>query len=113
MVEQSFGIKKTILYSSIITIVFLLLLEFGLRIYVSFAVDAEQGKALPTPAQRNAYQQTDPILGYSLIPGYKADKMNINTLGFRGREISSSKPDGITRIISVGDSTTFGLYGES
>ena len=48
-------------------------------------------------------------------PGFKyKDKVSgnifsINSLGFRGREISERKPDQKIRIVAIGGSTTFGI----
>jgi lysophospholipase L1-like esterase len=47
----------------------------------------------------------NPILKY--VP--KANSRGINSLGFRDREYSLSKPDGVFRILVLGDSVTFGF----
>jgi lysophospholipase L1-like esterase len=36
--------------------------------------------------------------------------VTVNSLGLRGEEISLQKPDGVTRILVLGDSFTFGVY---
>jgi lysophospholipase L1-like esterase len=45
-------------------------------------------------------------LGYTLKPAEEA--RGHNTLGFRGDEVSVPKPSGVTRIVCVGGSTTYG-----
>jgi len=48
---------------------------------------------------------------YGLKPGYtRGDFEKINSLGFRGEEISLKKPSGTYRIAAIGGSTTFGVY---
>lgn len=107
-----YGAGKTLLYSFIIITVFFLLLEAGLRLYVAVKAEAEHGRSLPVPAQRNIYQREDAVLGYSLTPGYDTEELHINALGFRGPSITLDKPPGVTRVLAIGDSTTFGLYGK-
>jgi len=48
---------------------------------------------------------------YALKPGYaRYPREQINSLGFRGEEISKIKPDGVYRIVVTGGSTTFDVY---
>jgi len=53
------------------------------------------------------------ILGYELKPGFKGVMWNtwieVNTRGFRDREIPVEKAKGNVRIICLGDSSTFGI----
>jgi lysophospholipase L1-like esterase len=44
-----------------------------------------------------------------MIPGFYVVNYSINSLGFRGKEISFKKPEKIVRIICAGDSSTFGF----
>jgi hypothetical protein len=46
----------------------------------------------------------------SNVPNSHFEKWNINRFGFRGRDVSIRKPKGVTRIICMGTSETFGLY---
>lgn len=98
------------LFSLLPTIILLLVLEVGLRVYVSFKVERERGRALPPPVERSIYQQEDPVLGFSLRPGYEAGGIRVNTLGYRGAEVSPNRA-GVFRVVALGDSTTFGLAG--
>ncbi len=58
----------------------------------------------------------DSQFGWSLIPGSHAVsnrtgvpvRYQINSHGFRGREYNQHKPDGVFRIVVIGDSNTFG-----
>lgn len=56
----------------------------------------------------------DSKLGWCNIPGWQAtthgNRLTINTLGFRGREITEKKPNNVTRIMILGDSYAWG-YG--
>lgn len=54
-----------------------------------------------------------PFVGYALRPGARSDpkrkrSYTVNSLGFRGEEISRKKPAGTYRIVCVGGSTTWG-----
>lgn len=51
------------------------------------------------------------MLGYALTPGYDYNGIRVNKLGFRGPEITAERSPGSLRIVAMGDSTTFGLYG--
>lgn len=104
---------RLIVFSLIPTMVLLAGLEVGLRIYALHIAESDRGKALPQPAQRHDYQREDPVLGYSLKPGYVGKGIRVNQLGYRGSEISQEKPRGVFRIVAIGDSNTFGLAGES
>jgi lysophospholipase L1-like esterase len=60
---------------------------------------------------------TDPYRGTVLVPNSVYDRSHdqgrratINSLGFRGPEVSAVKPPGTFRIVTVGGSTTYGLY---
>ena len=47
-------------------------------------------------------------LGDELIPNQQSNSITINSLGFRGDEFSSEKPDDVYRIFMLGGSTMFG-----
>ena len=49
-------------------------------------------------------------LGYHLRPNGRFREWRIDSLGFRGPDVPREKPPGVTRIITVGASETFGLY---
>ncbi len=48
-------------------------------------------------------------LGYIPTPNLVSGKNRNNSLGFRGEEISLTKPDGVYRIVAVGGSTTYSV----
>ena len=54
------------------------------------------------------YVVEDPLLMWSLKPGYKVPYITINSQGFRDIEYSVNKDDGVFRILCLGDSSTFG-----
>lgn len=110
--ERKLGWIKTTIFSLLPTLVLLVTAEIGLRIYVNYKAEAVRGKVLSSLAQRNEYQRPDPVLGYSLLPNYSDRGIHINSLGFRGPSIAPQKELGI-RIVAIGDSTTFGLQGET
>lgn len=63
--------------------------------------------------------QYDPTLGWSLTPGaslVSVDsqrdfryRIDVNSLGFRDREVDVKKPDGVRRVLVLGDSFVFGV----
>ncbi len=57
-------------------------------------------------------ESRDPVLGYDLTPNFrgymKGYPVRINGDGYRDREFSVEKPDGVYRIVVVGDSVTMG-----
>jgi lysophospholipase L1-like esterase len=105
-------LRKAAIFSLVWTVLLLGVLEGGLRFYAYIRAERTRGRGLPPPAERRDYQVLDPILGYALKPGYSAKGISINSLGFRGPELTPEKPRGTTRIFAIGDSTTFGLSGE-
>jgi len=52
---------------------------------------------------------SDPVLRYELRAGAEDGATRINTAGFRDREFPEPKPDGVFRIVAIGDSVTFGF----
>lgn len=72
----------------------------------------------PTFLQRNyggfgPWRVYDPVLSWTNAPNYADFQVEINSLGFRGKEISRRKPAGVTRIVCMGDSATFGVWQEA
>jgi len=55
----------------------------------------------------------DPLALRRNKPGFVQHDVRINSLGFRGEEISRRKPPGTLRIVCIGDSTTFGVWRAS
>jgi len=75
-----------------------------------------EGKSVPV-----IERVPDPVVGFRLIPGLPVQRYReadgserqvlyrINRMGFRGRPVFESKPDGVFRIAVVGDSFVFGV----
>ncbi len=97
-------LKKTAIII-FMTLIFLLLGEVVLRIYRS------QQKAV-FASQLDNWEIGDENVGWVPRPGFTYQAAHINSLSFRGDEITLEKPDGITRIVSIGDSTTFGVLDQ-
>ena len=51
----------------------------------------------------------DPVLSWVNEPG-QHEHFEVNSLGFRGRELELKKPAGSVRIVCLGDSGTFGIW---
>jgi lysophospholipase L1-like esterase len=58
---------------------------------------------------RNPFHTPDRELFWKMIPGYSAGGLSINRQGFRGPEIDLQKTAGVSRIVFLGDSVTFGF----
>lgn len=80
-----------------------------------------EGEAAFSP-EESPYRFPDPLLGWSLRPSYRMppdvrgksrqiQDLVTNRLGLRGPEVSPVKEEGVTRILCLGDSVTFG-FGE-
>ncbi len=95
------------------TLVALLLCELALRL---------TGDALILSHERFSFRWMvyDPVLSWRNVPGswtkkyyagaaVRSERLTINAQGFRGGEITSPKPAGVTRIVCLGDSVTFGI----
>jgi hypothetical protein len=58
------------------------------------------------------YQEANNAIGFEYTPGWDGynagGRVHINSAGWRGKEFSPVKPKGIIRILTVGDSFTFG-----
>jgi hypothetical protein len=98
--------KKQALFAFILFTLFLLALEGLLRI---IGVGAED------PSQKigaGLYRVTNNSFGFEYTPGWEGihagARVHINSMGWRGRELSPTKPPATIRILGIGDSFTFG-----
>lgn len=97
--------KKQVLFTLVIFLVFLILLEGALRI---LGVPAGLGDLRNDPGLVKKGPESSSFYtpGWS---GYQAGALvHINSQGWRGKELSASKPDETIRILGVGDSFTYG-----
>jgi lysophospholipase L1-like esterase len=92
-------------------------LEFAARV-----IDQVQGRDTSTYAPVSplrSFYEPHPFIGFVLKPNSSREaspeappdrrySFHINSLGFRGRQISKQKPPGVTRILCVGGSSTYG-----
>src|SRR6266849_2597140 len=97
--SKHWGVGKTILFSAIITALFFGALEAAVRVWVYVLRD---------PAERfDTATRT-----FVLIPGSHARAgarpIQVNSRGFVGPEFEDPRPPGVTRIVTLGDSCTFG-----
>jgi hypothetical protein len=98
--------KKQALFSVIIFLVFLLLLEGLLRLLgiPPDGADLKNSGGIARKAENS--------IGYQYMPGWSGyhagGLVHINSAGWRGPEFSPDKPAGTIRILGVGDSFTFG-----
>jgi lysophospholipase L1-like esterase len=73
----------------------------------------EYGTVKRGAEQSNARNVPHPYLGYALTPNFRsppgaAQQVAHNSLGFRGKETTWTKPPGIVRIVTTGGSSVYG-----
>ena len=100
---------KFVLFSLLPLVVLILLSEAVLRL---FSLDVPRMRTSPLPEQLFGLLQPDPELFWSLRPNvaatYAGAEVSINSAGLRGPELAPKQPDEF-RILSLGESTTFGV----
>jgi len=97
-------IRRDIVTGISITLGLLLGAEIILRVYA---------KLKWSPVLSWEWQIVDSELVARLKPGFKSEALKINSLGFRGEEISIEKPKNIFRIVVMGDSVPFGFLSKN
>ncbi len=100
--------KVMVVFISVLTT--LLILELMTQIWFAYIASDEVTKkyGLYTQIPEDQWQiSRHHYLNYCLTPNYRKDKMSHNSLGFRGKEFSRSKPDSLFRIVALGGSTTY------
>lgn len=90
----------------------------GLIITLGLCIGAEVGLRINEALWRNEplldldrWEITDPDMGWKPRPDYSGEGIEINSKGFRGPEFSIEKSEGVFRIVTMGDSCTFGVVG--
>jgi lysophospholipase L1-like esterase len=94
---------KQVVFALLALVLVLLLIEGAVRAY-HFA------RNYGSDADPRGYVVPDSEAGYSLKPGYQDGGIRIDSLGFRGPHVSSTKAPGVYRIVTLGDSATFGPH---
>lgn len=93
-------LPTNLLISLATIIIFLLLAEVGMRLFWGM-----------TPNVRRPFYQrsSNPFIRYELIPNHEDGRIKINSLGFRDDEYAVQKPDGVYRVVLLGDSEIFSI----
>ena len=94
-----FGLGRSLLYSAILILLFLGLIEGSLRAYVF---------TFRSPAERFDLATNTFELRPGVFPTPNPDPIVVNSRGFVGAEFEDPPPPGTLRIVTVGDSCTFG-----
>jgi len=94
-----FGVKRSLLYSAILMLVCFGLIEGSLRAYVY---------VFRAPAERFDLTTNTFVLRPGTYPTRTSDRIVVNSRGFTGAEFEDPAPPGTLRIMTVGDSCTFG-----
>lgn len=96
-------------------VVTLLVLELGARIWLNYLASPDHYSKYvlytDIPEDRRQYEPHH-YLDYYTRPGYTHGLTRHNSLGFRGREFSVSKPECTSRIVVIGGSTTYTIKVE-
>jgi lysophospholipase L1-like esterase len=95
------SLGKRLVFASIPLLVLLAALELGVR-----ALRLDQD--CPNSYSEGGMWACDPILNFKLRPDLIADGKPLNRAGFRSREFTRKAP-GVFRVLSLGDSCTFGI----
>lgn len=97
--ETRLGWKNGLILSFLSVVVFLLLLEGGARLFLRV-----RGKRILTIPCEHYWENKAGMRKVEMGLLYK-----VNSLGYRGREFPFEKPTGVTRVVCLGDSSTFGF----
>jgi lysophospholipase L1-like esterase len=100
---------KNIAFSLFSMLLFLLLAEGSLRL-IDFVKGFYYPKRVIGLAQEYYRFSDNPQLAFEPMPGSYKDGVFINSRGYRGPEFTEKKEEGVFRILSIGDSCTFGGY---
>ena len=99
------SVVRHLALATIPVLLLLLLLEALVRL-----TDADQ----PCPNRFSASDASlwvcDPVLHFKSNPSVQPENDPLNSLGFRGPELSPPRP-GLKRVVALGDSCTFGVIG--
>ncbi len=94
-----FGLRRSLLYSAILVTLCFALVEGSLRLYVYF---------FRAPAERFDLATQTFVLRPGIFPSPNPDPIIVNSRGFVGPEFEDPPPPNTARIVTVGDSCTFG-----
>jgi lysophospholipase L1-like esterase len=98
-VPRRFGPLKTALFSVILIVFFFGMAEAAVRVWVYFFRE---------PAERFDIESGTFVLVPGVHPRLGADSVVVNSRGFVGAEFDDPPPPGTVRIVTIGDSCTFG-----
>ena len=120
-------IDKRIILSVAAILITVFMIEFGARAFLfaktkyldpnlpvcrdAYATQLTLSCHMPTWSQEfNEAVAWDPYLGFRNSANLKGERLNTNSLGYRGEEVTQPKPSDMTRIVVLGGSTAMG-YG--
>lgn len=107
MHSEPLSLRKKIIFSAVVILLFLFFVEVGLRL--TFRVFLKLN-----PYQRySAAQTTELIPNFRSVDSEGETLIAINQYGFRGPDFQAPKPKDTFRIFVLGDSTVFGMAKES
>src|SRR4030095_296267 len=92
--------SRNVTFAAVTTLLFFGILELLTRFVFTLTYNLQQNLG--------TIKQYHPTREVSLIPGYKSGSLSINSLGFLGPEFQIQTPPGKVRILTLGDSATFG-----
>ena len=101
---------KEILLVAFSTILSLLMLEIGIRVWLERFAPENQRRRYQISSDFNPQQlqwSAHHYLNYFPTPNYRRGLTSHNALGYRGETFSARKPQGVYRIVALGGSTTY------
>ena len=104
--------RRQLVFSLFASLSGLIVLEGAARLVMSRIEDDAPARFSRTEVWAHAahdIHQPDDELFWKLRPGYESGSVRTNRLGLRGPEVVTPKPDGVRRVLLLGDSTTFGF----
>ncbi len=121
--SAAFPLRKKLLFSAIIAVTFLIFLDRSLKVYDTVMQKKREAKDLAVVSTMLASSQLEdykaatdlklyPYVMFRMSPNFHSKTINVNSMGFRGREIEKEKREGLFRIIVVGGSAAMG-YGST
>jgi lysophospholipase L1-like esterase len=126
--KRSRNVWKDVAIGLLITIVLCGVAELSLRWKVYYErttigkrllseAEEQKGHERPRPVKKNPlldiWEIEDPFVGYKPKSSFSYNGVLVtNSHGFRGPEFSVKKKTGVFRIVTLGDSVTFGLIGD-
>ena len=110
--RKRWPLRKKLALVGALCLALFLFMELGVRLFITREFKRERLQALTEVSSAIGRFCAHDQVAYGLTPGYRStDRIHtINAFGCRGPEAQVPKPDGRTRVLCLGASTTYGHY---